>query len=232
MVAGRFLQTSIPAANAENAAYDAQSNHGVSEGANINTAVQCAPEKVQSMNDPAPEDQTRLADAQPPGDGVLQAKLAIGAPDDPFEREADAMADRVTRQEPARPLARATRSAVRRCAGPGPCDCDDCAAKHALAHTANSTVERVVRDGGVPLGADTRLVMESRFGHDFSRVRVHDDQEAAASAAAIQARAYAFGSHVAFAAGQYAPHTDAGMHLLAHELTHVVQQGHAAPSPA
>lgn len=68
--------------------------------------------------------------------------------------------------------------------------------------------------------------MERHFGgHDFSRVRVHSDGRAAESAAAVGARAYAVGRHVVFGAGEYAPSTAGGRQLLAHELTHVVQQG-------
>ena len=66
--------------------------------------------------------------------------------------------------------------------------------------------------------------MESRFGHDFSGVRVHTDQQAAASATAVQAEAYTVGRQVVFGNSFYAPHTPAGRRLLAHELTHVVQQ--------
>jgi hypothetical protein len=66
--------------------------------------------------------------------------------------------------------------------------------------------------------------MEGRFGHAFGDVRIHADETAEASAVAVGARAYTVGRDVAFAPGQYAPHTDAGLRLLAHELTHVVQQ--------
>jgi uncharacterized protein DUF4157 len=66
--------------------------------------------------------------------------------------------------------------------------------------------------------------MERRFLHDFSRVRVHADGAAAETAAAVQARAYTVGPHIAFARGAYDPVTDAGRRLVAHELAHVVQQ--------
>jgi hypothetical protein len=66
---------------------------------------------------------------------------------------------------------------------------------------------------------------EARFGHDFSRVRVHSDAQASLSAAAIDADAYAVGRHVVFAQGRYEPHTERGRRLLAHELAHVVQHG-------
>jgi hypothetical protein len=66
--------------------------------------------------------------------------------------------------------------------------------------------------------------MEPRFGQDFSGVRVHTDAQAAASAGAVRARAYTVGSHIAFASGAYSPATSGGLRLLAHELTHTVQQ--------
>jgi hypothetical protein len=71
--------------------------------------------------------------------------------------------------------------------------------------------------------------MESRFGHNFSRVRVHHDARAAESARAVDARAYTVGNAVVFGAGEYAPGTRAGSRVLAHELTHVLQQRGRAP---
>ena len=86
-------------------------------------------------------------------------------------------------------------------------------------------VNDVLSSPGQALDSETRNFFESRFGHDFSRVRVHTDANAANSARAVNALAYTVGRDVAFGAGQYAPQTDAGRKLLAHELTHVVQQG-------
>jgi outer membrane protein OmpA-like peptidoglycan-associated protein len=86
-------------------------------------------------------------------------------------------------------------------------------------------VHEVLRSPGRPLDDETRSLMESRFGHDFSGVRVHTNSPAAESARAVDALAYTAGEHVAFGDGQYAPGTSAGRWLLAHELTHVVQQG-------
>lgn len=85
--------------------------------------------------------------------------------------------------------------------------------------------------GGQPLDETTRRFMQTRLGHDFSRVRVHTNAQAAASAQAVNARAYTVGRDVVFAAGQYMPTTLAGQRLLAHELTHVVQQRSAAVAP-
>jgi len=85
-------------------------------------------------------------------------------------------------------------------------------------------VNDVLRSFGQPLDLNTRSFMESRFDRDFSRVRVHADSQAAESARAVNARAYTVGNDIAFAAGRYAPQTRDGMKLLAHELTHTVQQ--------
>jgi hypothetical protein len=85
-------------------------------------------------------------------------------------------------------------------------------------------VEEVLDSSGQPLDSATREFMEPRFGHDFSRVRVHTDHKASQSAKAVNALAYTVGHKVVFAGGQYAPGEKSGQKLLAHELTHVVQQ--------
>ncbi len=90
--------------------------------------------------------------------------------------------------------------------------------------TAPPIVHEVLRSPGQPLDTETRTFMEPRFGHDFSQVRAHTDAKAAASAQAVNAQAYTFGHDIVFDAGQYAPETQTGRHLLAHELAHVVQQ--------
>ena len=77
---------------------------------------------------------------------------------------------------------------------------------------------------GRPLHDATRLSFEQNFGFDFSGVRIHDDGAAHRAASALGARAFTVGPHISFAAGQHDPATDAGRHLLAHELAHVVQQ--------
>jgi hypothetical protein len=90
---------------------------------------------------------------------------------------------------------------------------------------APPVVDDALRSAGQSLDASTRAFMEPRFGRDFSRVRVHTDARAAASALAVNAQAYTVGSDIVFAPGQYEPHTSAGRHLLGHELAHVRQQG-------
>jgi hypothetical protein len=84
-----------------------------------------------------------------------------------------------------------------------------------------------LQGGGQPLAGPVRSSMESRFGHDFSRVHIHTDHTAAALAASINARAFTLGPDVIFGAGQYAPESEAGQRLIAHELTHSIQQGQA-----
>ncbi len=86
-----------------------------------------------------------------------------------------------------------------------------------------------LRGRGRPLPATERTFFEPRFGHDFSRVRVHSGAEAAELAQAVHARAFTTGPDVVFGAGRYVPGTTAGRRLLAHELTHVVQQGSGGP---
>lgn len=86
-------------------------------------------------------------------------------------------------------------------------------------------VYEVLRSAGRPLDDRVRMLMESRFGADFSGVRIHTDARAAESAAAVNANAYTVGQHVAFNEGLYSPASSRGRSLLAHELTHVVQQG-------
>ena len=150
----------------------------------------------------------------------------------------------LARQPP--PVVRTTLSSVqRKCACGNRADaggeCARCRRKREAAlqrAPANATpvndtppiVQDVLRSSGQPLDEATRAFMEPRFGHDFSHVRVHTDAEAAAAARAVNALAYTIGANVTFAAGQYQPTRETGRRLLAHELTHVVQQRHA-PAP-
>jgi hypothetical protein len=97
-------------------------------------------------------------------------------------------------------------------------------------NTVPPIVHEVLGSPGQPLDIATRAFMEPRFGHDFSRVRVHTDAKAAESARAVNALAYTVGRDVVFGRGQYAPTTSAGQRLMAHELTHVVQQSSGQPA--
>jgi outer membrane protein OmpA-like peptidoglycan-associated protein len=92
-------------------------------------------------------------------------------------------------------------------------------------------VHDVLRSPGRPLDAASRAFFEPRFGHDFGSVRVHADARAAESARSVNATAYTVGSDMVFGAGGYPGQSEAGRELLAHELTHVVQQKNAPPEP-
>ncbi|MGV9711222.1 eCIS core domain-containing protein [Gordonia sp. NPDC003424] len=94
----------------------------------------------------------------------------------------------------------------------------------ALIGENRSPVHDVVGSGGAPLPGDLRADMEGRFGHDFGDVRIHDDAAAHDSAKSVHAQAYTVGSDIVFQSGKYDPDSHAGKHMIAHELTHVVQQ--------
>src|SRR4051794_13992363 len=85
-------------------------------------------------------------------------------------------------------------------------------------------VREALRAPSRPLDLNTRAKMESRFAHDFSRVRIHTDELATRSARAVQAHAYTVGEDVVFARGRFNPASNEGRRLIAHELTHVAQQ--------
>jgi len=94
----------------------------------------------------------------------------------------------------------------------------------AMVEDEPSAVHDVIGSGGRPLEPDVRADMEGRLGHDFGDVRVHDDAAAHRSAQAVNAHAYTVGSNVVFQRDRYDPGSSAGRTMLAHELTHVVQQ--------
>jgi hypothetical protein len=99
----------------------------------------------------------------------------------------------------------------------------------------NSNVQSAIRDktsSGQPLSSEVRRHMEPRFGADFSNIRIHSDTEAAALCNQLNARAFTYQNHIFFSRGQYQPGTNEGKQLLAHELTHTLQQGHAVQRKA
>lgn len=152
-----------------------------------------------------------------------QARLAVSQPSDPAEFEAEAIADRVMRMGSPEAAGAEPGSAAGPRTGGGP-TVHRAATEPAVAEDASSTVQKGIAGGGQALDEQTRAFMEPRFGHDFSQVRVHTDAQATESAQAMRAHAYTVGRDIVFGNGQYAPGTQQGLHLLAHELTHVVQQ--------
>lgn len=109
---------------------------------------------------------------------------------------------------------------------------DQSAEPQSLSTLRTESVQETLATQGQNLSEETQAFMEPRFGHDFSQVRIHTDTRAAESAQALDAQAYTVGQDIVFDAGQYAPETQEGRGLLAHELTHVVQQrGTTAEGP-
>ena len=177
----------------------------------------------------------------------IQAKLTVSHPNDPYEQEADRVANAVMHQaeptverQPIKPedeeqLQRAVPASNTR----QPMNLEDEEQLQRAGSTADAievtpeteTQINALRGQGQPLPDSVRSFMEPRFGADFSQVRVHTDASAGELAQRIQAQAFTVGQDVVFASGQYAPHSDAGKYLLAHELTHVVQQGYAHIQP-
>ena len=145
----------------------------------------------------------------------IQAKMTVSEPGDAFEREADRVADQVIGgrstgvNRPEKPVSTIQRHG---------------AANGTAVRDTPPIVNRVLGARGQPLEPGTKHFFEQSFGHDFTPVRVHDGPAAAASASALGASAYTAGANIVFGAGQYTPSTTSGRRLLAHELTHVVQQ--------
>ena len=143
----------------------------------------------------------------------LQKKLRIGAVNDPLEHEADRVADQVLQM----PLNGET--------GKAPIKLQRLS--HAGAgqeSTVPDSVHQTLSGSGRPLDASLSREMGNSFGHDFSGVRVHQGDGAAQSARDVNAKAYTVGNNIVFGADEYAPSSQSGRHLIAHELAHVVQQ--------
>jgi len=147
----------------------------------------------------------------------LQTKLKVNEPGDIYEQEADRIADQVM-TAPAHSSASGAPPRIQRFAGQ----------PTGQAETAPVSVDQALASAGRPLEPVLRQDMEQRFGHDFSQVRVHSGAAAEQSAREVSANAYTVGHNIVFGAGQFAPGAHEGRRLLAHELTHVVQQADGA----
>jgi hypothetical protein len=166
----------------------------------------------------------------------LQTKLKVSQPGDKYEQEADRVADQITRmpgpiRERAAVSTLASSSRIQRA-------CSHCEEEKgdqlhvqakrsegsARPSPSNDHAVHGFAGGGEPLSESTRAYFEPRFGYDFSDVRVHSDARAAESARAVGARAFTVGRNIVFNDGLYAPGTEGGRSLLAHELAHTVQQ--------
>jgi hypothetical protein len=181
----------------------------------------------------------------------VQAKLTVGEPNDQYEQEADRVADQVVNM-PApgegqsiqrqnddelqmKPLVNTITPLLQR---ETLSDDEDLQRKPSLQRDAEGAMQtsedlesRLDQGGGTPLNDDMRSFMEPRFGADFSQVRVHTDNQAVQMSQELGAQAFTHGSNIYFGAGKYDPSSQSGQHLLAHELTHVVQQTGNTKSP-
>lgn len=152
----------------------------------------------------------------------IQPKLKVGPVNDIYEQEADRVADKVMKM----PQPQATQNSGIYSGNQVPyVNVQRNATHQTVPSSVPSIVHKVLRSPGQRIDTATRVFMESRFGQDFSDVRIHTDKLAAESAQSINALAYTVGGDVVFGTGQYAPGITKGKQLLAHELTHVIQQG-------
>lgn len=147
----------------------------------------------------------------------VQPKLQVGPVNDVYEQEADRIADAVMR-------APANQSAHSEFSQPPKVQRMTSGVSNPQANSNTDLVSDVTKSGGEPMDQATSSFMEERFGQDFSHVRIHTNHAAAQSARSINARAYTAGQHVVMAENQYAPNSFEGKKLLAHELTHTIQQ--------
>ena len=191
-------------------------------------AAQTQTETQQTM--PGVGSDLLVEEAAPPQ--ALQAKLELGHPDEPLERETDRIADRVTQMPTAPPTVSSRWTPPQ-----GNRSAQVVGAPETLRAKTATTVDSVSEGApappavaaalarpGWPLDPSARAFFEPRFGRSLGHVRVHADAADAESAEAIGARAYTVGPDIVFARGEFAPHTPSGRLLIAHEITHVLQQ--------
>jgi hypothetical protein len=181
---------------------------------------------------------------------AVQAKMTVNKPGDKFEQEADKMADKVMRMEasgkdekiqrtPEEKIQRREDDRIMRKEELQKAEQDKVQKKEdekiqckggegasAVAGQTRSAIQSQA-NGGQSMGAETRSLMESRLGADFGNVRIHSDPEAASLSNQLSARAFTYQNHIFFSRDQYQPGTSEGKHLLAHELTHTIQQGYS-----
>ncbi len=162
----------------------------------------------------------------------FQPKLSVNQPNDTYEQQADAMADKVMRMpftQTGETFFKPHISSIQR-------KCRQCEDEEKMLHrkeVSNNETQGSselgsyvgsLHSSGQPLPDNARKFFEPRFGHDFSKVKIHNDSLAAKSAQSINALAYTSGNNIVFNNNQFSPGSDTGKKLIAHELTHVVQQ--------
>ena len=219
------------------------------------------PASPKTTGNPASQDDQRTPEARstsldwnfarisvrPSAAPAIQTKLKVNQPGDQYEQEADHIADQVVSMpapSASVPVKGSANARIQRaCACGGACDkCKDdehhhlqrkpASSANAAPATAPPTVSDVLSSPGQPLDSATRAFMEPRFGYDFSGVRIHAGDKAAASAQALRASAYTVGRHIVFGNREFSSEDPDARQLVAHELTHVIQQQGAFASPA
>lgn len=162
--------------------------------------------KSQTANQRARQHESQSAKAYP-SRTIVHAKLEMTEPGDHDEREADAIADAIM-----------SGGKISRKISSGASGSSGIAVSRQIESQLNH-----LQGGGQAMPEGLRSMMESGFGQDFSQVRIHTDSEAASMSSSIHAKAFTLGNDIYFNRGQFAPETSVGQHLVAHELTHVVQ---------
>jgi hypothetical protein len=230
----------------------------IAQSATVEKVAGADPKRVQSMQRRTPAAASEKLRVRPLAasnhgmqralrSGFLQAKLTVNRPGDIYEQEADRVAEQVMRMPESAESSPVQITPfighpVQRCScgksSNSSEECAECKSKALSRYPATSArsradlappiVHEVLSAQGQPLNSAIRNFMEPRFGVDFSGVRIHTDPKAAESARAVDAMAYTVGRDVVVGSGQYTPASGAGLRILIHELTHVVQQGAAA----
>jgi hypothetical protein len=166
-------------------------------------------------------------------DSFIQPKLSIGPVDDLYEREADHVAEQIVQRKEQSfffsPSINNISTIQKKCAA---CESEEEKIQRKEKGSSEIEIPAIVNDvlntSGKPLDNDIRADVEPKFGYDFSNVKIHTDEVAAKSAQSLNALAYTSGSSIVFNEGQYQPSSQEGKKLLAHELTHVVQQSQSS----
>lgn len=180
-----------------------------------------------------------------PSSGRIQTKFKVNHPGDVYEQEADRVAGHIMNVQTPQSITK------NKCSDYGKINCksktceeDKESNKINVSRRGNSScnefdvsnsvtrdISNSINQRGSPLDFSTRQYMESRFGYDFSRVRVHINERSARSADAINALAYTVGNHIVFSHNRYTPGSLDGRKLIAHELVHTIQQDKSSNIP-
>ena len=186
--------------------------------------------KILSINDPSTETASDNASAAHP----VQCKLTVGAANDTYEQEADAVADKVMRmpghdfvQRKCAHCEEEEKKQVQRKPSMGNISTTPQTKGEDNGSVSNSVNKRISssQGSGSSMDTSTESFMSNRFEKDFSQVKIHTDSEAIQMSRELNAKAFTVDNDIYFNEGQYHPGSDSGKHLLAHELVHTIQQG-------